>query len=123
MSRLLTLFLSHGSPMHAVADSDAARRWAALGRKLHPRAILIASAHWETTVPMVTGNPKPQTIHDFGGFPAELYRIEYPAPGAPLLAEQVVALLKDAGIAAGIDGCRGLDHGAWVPLLHMYPAA
>jgi 4,5-DOPA dioxygenase extradiol len=123
VDRLPTLFLSHGSPMHAVAASDAARRWAALGRKLHPRAVLIASAHWETAVPMVTGNPKPRTVHDFGGFPAELYEIQYPAPGAPALAEQAVALLKRAGIAAGIDGCRGLDHGAWVPLRHMFPSA
>src|SRR5436305_14790703 len=123
MSRLLTLFLSHGSPMHAIADSDAARRWAALGRKLHPRAILIASAHWETSVPMVTGNQKPQTIHDFGGFPAELYEIQYPASGDPKLAEDVVTRLKRAGITAGIDGCRGLDHGAWVPLRHMFPSA
>ena len=123
MSRLPTLFLSHGSPMHAVAESDAARRWAALGRELHPRAVLIASAHWETAVPMVTGNPKPSTVHDFGGFPTELYEIQYPAPGEPALAAQAVALLKSAGIAAGIDGCRGLDHGAWVPLRHMFPRA
>jgi len=109
--------------MHAVAESDAARVWAALGRAFSPRAILIASAHWETAVPMVTGNPRPSTIHDFGGFPAELYQIQYPAPGAPSLADEVVALLKHAGIAAGIDGCRGLDHGAWVPLRHMFPAA
>ncbi|HEY2817600.1 MAG TPA: class III extradiol ring-cleavage dioxygenase [Casimicrobiaceae bacterium] len=123
MSRLPTLFLSHGSPMHAVAKSDAAQVWAALGRTFRPRAVLIASAHWETAVPMVTGNPKPRTIHDFGGFPAELYEIQYPAPGAAALAEQIVALLKQAGITAGIDGCRGLDHGAWVPLRHMFPAA
>lgn len=123
MSRLPTLFLSHGSPMHAIAASDAARKWAALGRRFRPRAVLIASAHWETAVPMVTGNPKPKTIHDFGGFPAELYEIQYPAPGAPALAEQAIALLKAAGLTAGIDGCRGLDHGAWVPLRHMFPAS
>jgi len=123
MSRLPTLFLSHGSPMHAVAASDAARFWAALGKTFRPRAVVIASAHWETAVPMVTGNPKPRTLHDFGGFPAELYDIRYAAPGAPTLAEQIVALLKQAGITAGIDGCRGLDHGAWVPLRHMFPAA
>jgi 4,5-DOPA dioxygenase extradiol len=122
--RLPTLFLSHGSPMHAIQPGEAGRAWAALGRALpKPRAILIASAHWETAVPMLTGNPKPQTIHDFGGFPAALYEIQYPAPGAPQVAERAVGLLKAAGITAGIDGCRGLDHGAWVPLRHMYPDA
>jgi 4,5-DOPA dioxygenase extradiol len=121
--KLPTLFLSHGSPMHAVAPGDAGHVWAALGQTLRPRAIVVASAHWETAVPMVTGNPKPQTIHDFGGFPAELYEIQYPACGAPALAEEIVGLLKRAGITAGIDGCRGLDHGAWVPLRHMFPAA
>jgi 4,5-DOPA dioxygenase extradiol len=77
----------------------------------------------ETSVPMLTGNPQPQTIHDFGGVPAELFAIRYPAPGAPALATQAVALLKDAGITAGVDGCRGFDHGAWVPLRWMYPEA
>jgi len=123
MTPLPTLFLSHGSPMHAVEPGAAGHAWAALGRMLpRPRAVLIASAHWTTSVPMLTGNPAPQTIHDFGGFPAELYAIRYPAPGAPELATRAVALLKDAGITAGVDGCRGLDHGAWVPLLHMYAA-
>ena len=118
-----TLFLSHGSPMHAIEPGTAGRAWEALGRALpKPRAILIASAHWETSVPMLTGNPKPETIHDFGGFPAALYTLHYPAPGAPELAARAVALLKQAGITAGVDGCRGLDHGAWVPLLHMHPA-
>ena len=124
MTRLPTLFLSHGSPMHAVEPGAAGKAWAALGKTVpRPRAVLIASAHWETSVPMLTGNRQPATIHDFGGFPAELYKLRYPAPGAPDLAAQTVALLKDAGITAGIDGCRGLDHGAWVPLLWMCPAA
>ena len=83
----------------------------------------MVSAHWETSVPMLTGNPQPTTIHDFGGFPAELYKLRYPAPGAPELATQAVALLKSADITAGVDGCRGLDHGAWVPLRWMYPDA
>ena len=122
MSTLPTLFLSHGSPMFAIEAGAAPRAWAALGRSLpRPRAVLIASAHWETSVPMLSGNPKPETIHDFGGFPEALYQERYPAPGAPELAAKAVALLKVAEIAAGIDGCRGLDHGAWVPLKWMYP--
>ena len=124
MKSLPTLFLSHGSPMHAVSPGDVGDAWAALGRRIAaPKAVLIASAHWETSIPMVTGSPAPETIHDFGGFPKELYEIRYPAPGAPQLAARVVSLLKDAGITAGVDGCRGLDHGAWVPLRWMYPDA
>jgi 4,5-DOPA dioxygenase extradiol len=110
--------------MNAIDPGEAGRGWIALGRTLpHPRAILIASAHWETQVPMLTGNPKPETIHDFGGFPEELYKLRYDAPGLPELAAKAVALLKSAGIAAGIDGCRGLDHGAWVPLRYLFPDA
>jgi 4,5-DOPA dioxygenase extradiol len=121
---LPTLFVSHGSPMTAVEPGAAREAWKALARSLpRPRAIVIASAHWETGLPMVTGNPRPETIHDFGGFPAELYALRYPAPGAPDVAAEVVAALKDAGITAAIDGCRGLDHGAWVPLMHMYADA
>ncbi|HUN67317.1 MAG TPA: class III extradiol ring-cleavage dioxygenase, partial [Burkholderiales bacterium] len=74
-------------------------------------------------LPMLTGNPKPETIHDFYGFPKPLYAIQYPAPGSPALGERALALLKVAGFTAAIDGCRGLDHGAWSPLLHMYPRA
>jgi 4,5-DOPA dioxygenase extradiol len=124
MSRLPTLFLSHGSPMNAAAPTPSSRVWESLARALpRPRAVLVASAHWETSVPMLTGNPKPETVHDFGGFPDELYRIRYPASGAPGLAADAVSLLKTAGITAGVNGCRGLDHGAWVPLLWMYPDA
>jgi 4,5-DOPA dioxygenase extradiol len=124
MTTLPTLFLSHGSPMFAIEPGFAGDAWTALGKTLpRPRAVLMASAHWETSVPMVTGNPHPETIHDFGGFPPELYKIRYAAPGAPDLATRTVALLKEAGITAGVDGCRGLDHGAWVPLRWMYPAA
>lgn len=119
---LPTLFLSHGSPMHALRAGATGETWTALAKALpRPRAILMASAHWETSLPLVTGNARPETIHDFGGFPRELYAIEYPAPGAPDVAARAADLLRQAGMTAGIDGCRGFDHGAWVPLLHMYP--
>jgi 4,5-DOPA dioxygenase extradiol len=121
---LPSVFISHGSPMHALQPGPAGEAWAALGRRLgKPRAILIASAHWETNLPMLTGSAKPETIHDFYNFPEPLYRLRYPAPGAPEVAQRAQALLKDAGFTAGIDGCRGLDHGAWAPLLYAYPGA
>ena len=124
MTRLPTLFLSHGSPMQAVEPGVAGRAWQALGPALpRPSAIVVASAHWETALPMATGSTRPQTIHDFGGFPPALYEIRYPAPGAPALAARITALLKDAGITGGVDGTRGLDHGAWVPLRWMFPDA
>ena len=117
---LPTLFVSHGSPMHAVAAGRAGEAWEGLGRRLpRPRAILVASAHWETALPMVA----PDTLHDFGGFPPELYRIRYAAPGAPDIAQRALQLLHDAGFEASANGCRGLDHGAWVPLLRLYPDA
>jgi 4,5-DOPA dioxygenase extradiol len=121
---LPTAFLSHGSPMHAIDAGIAGRAWTGLGRTLpRPRAVLVASAHWETSIPMLTGSARPETVHDFGGFPPELYRLQYPAPGSPELASEIVAMLRTAGIAAGVDGMRGLDHGAWVPLRWMYPEA
>ena len=120
----MSLFISHGSPMHALQPGPAGEAWKALARRLpRPRAILIASAHWETQLPMLTGSDKPDTIHDFYNFPEPLYRLRYPAPGAPDVAKRAQGLLKDAGFSAAIDGCRGLDHGAWSPLLHMYPQA
>ncbi|HYG55448.1 MAG TPA: class III extradiol ring-cleavage dioxygenase [Burkholderiales bacterium] len=121
---LPTVFISHGSPMHALQPGAAGEAWGALGRRVgRPRAIVIASAHWETNVPMLTGSTKPETIHDFYNFPEPLYRLRYPAPGAPDVAQRAQALLREGGIAAGIDGSRGLDHGAWAPLLYMYPDA
>jgi 4,5-DOPA dioxygenase extradiol len=121
---LPAVFISHGSPMHALDPGAAGEAWKALAKRLpRPRAILISSAHWEANLPMLTGNAKPETIHDFYGFPEPLYRLRYPARGEPELAKRAQALLKEAGITAGIDGCRGLDHGAWAPLLHAYPKA
>lgn len=124
MAGLPSVFISHGSPMHALEPGAAGEAWKALARRLpRPKAILISSAHWETNLPMLTGAGKPETIHDFYNFPEPLYRLRYPAPGAPELAKRAQTLLKDGGFTAGIDGCRGLDHGAWSPLLYMYPAA
>jgi len=110
--------------MHAIEAGAAGEAWSALAQRIgKPRAILMASAHWETNVPMITGSAAPETIHDFGGFPEALYRIQYRSPGDPALAEHVQALLREADICAGIEANRGLDHGAWSPLLHMYPDA
>jgi 4,5-DOPA dioxygenase extradiol len=121
---LPVVFVSHGSPMHALEAGAAGEVWAALGRDLpRPRAIVIVSAHWETDVPVLTGAERPETIHDFYGFPQPLYRIRYPAPGAPELAARTAGLLGEAGFAPRVDPARGLDHGAWSPLLHAYPAA
>lgn len=124
MNALPTLFLSHGSPMHAIEPGWMGEAWSQLAARLgKPEAILIASAHWDTAAPMLTSSPRPTTIHDFGGFPPALYALRYPAPGSPDLAHRVRSLLAAGGMEAGTDAIRGLDHGAWVPLLHMYPAA
>ena len=121
---LPTIFISHGSPMHALHAGRAGDAWSAIGRRLErPRAVLVASAHWETELPMVGTARQPQTIHDFGGFPDALYKLRYPAPGAPDVASRAIALLQAAGLPATANGCRGLDHGAWVPLLKLYPDA
>ena len=88
-----------------------------------PRAIVVASAHWETAEPMITGATYPETIHDFHGFPKELYALSYPVSGNPLLASHVQNILAKAGFNTAVDPARGLDHGAWNPLLLMYPDA
>ena len=125
MAPMPTLFISHGSPLIAIEDCPARRFLTELGKTLErPKAILVASAHWETSGhPAVSLAPKPETIHDFGGFPQALYEIRYPAPGAPEVAEAAARLLEQAGFAVQRDPSRGLDHGAWVPLSLMYPAA
>ena len=118
------LFLSHGSPMTALGGDELNRAWERLALRLaKPSAILMVSAHWNTRLPVLSGSRQPETIHDFGGFPAELYALRYPAPGAPELAQHIKRQLSEAGIAAGIDASRGLDHGAWVPLRTLFPAA
>jgi 4,5-DOPA dioxygenase extradiol len=121
---LPVLFLSHGSPMHALQPGAVREVWQRIARELpRPKAILIASAHWETDIPTVTGAARPETIHDFYGFPKPLYEIQYLAKGDPGLAARSTGLLNDSGFKAAIDENRGLDHGAWSPLLHMYPEA
>jgi 4,5-DOPA dioxygenase extradiol len=123
-NRQPVLFLSHGSPMTALGGDELTRVWSALAARLaKPAAILAVSAHWTTRLPILSGSTQPETIHDFGGFPEALYQLRYPAPGAPALAQRIKQQLADAGIAAGIDASRGLDHGAWVPLRTLFPAA
>ncbi len=120
---LPALFISHGSPMLALEPSPAREFLAGLGATLQrPRAILVASAHWETEQPEASAVAANQTIHDFYGFPPALFAMRYPAPGDPALAQRIADLLQQAGFSAGIDRARGLDHGAWVPLALMYPA-
>jgi 4,5-DOPA dioxygenase extradiol len=122
--RAPTLFVSHGSPMSALPTSPVAGPWAALARDLpRPRAVLVASAHWETELPMVGTAERPRTVHDFGGFAPELERIRYPAPGAPDVGQRALELLAKAGLPASANVRHGLDHGAWVPLVHMFPQA
>jgi len=95
-----------------------------LGKTLgRPRAILCVSAHWEAAQPTASTAPRPETIHDFYGFPDELYRLRYAAPGAPELARRATGLIEAAGGRCAVDGARGLDHGAWNPLMLMYPEA
>jgi len=125
MSPLPTIFVSHGSPMLALQDSPARRFLQGLGASLpRPTAIVVVSAHWETSGgPAVSLAARPETIHDFGGFPQALFDIRYQPPGAPEVAERAVALFEAAGIPVGRSAQRGLDHGAWVPLSLMYPEA
>jgi 4,5-DOPA dioxygenase extradiol len=124
MSRFDPIFLSHGAPTLAIADSPARHFLEQLGRGLeHPRAVLVASAHWETRVTAVNAVAVNETIHDFRGFPPELYQLRYPAPGSPLVAGEAAALIEDAGIECFVDEERGLDHGAWIPLMLMWPDA
>lgn len=121
---LPTLFLSHGSPMLAVEPGVYGAAWREMAVALpRPRAILVVSAHWTTREPALSLAARPATVHDFGGFPPELYRLQYPAPGAPELAREAAELLAMAGHPALLAPDRGLDHGAWVPLRHMFPDA
>ncbi len=121
---LPALFLSHGAPTLPIVDAPASRFLRGLGERLgRPKAILVASAHWETDVIQLGTRQRQTTIHDFRGFPQALYDLRYEPPGAPDLAERAGDLLAEAGLPSRCDANRGLDHGAWVPLLLMYPQA
>lgn len=118
------LFLSHGAPNVILHDSPTRRFLAGLGEQLgKPRAIVVASAHWEARVPTINATANPETIYDFYGFEPELYEMHYAAPGAPTLARELARRLEQAGMRPVLDDARGLDHGVWAPLKLMYPQA
>ncbi|XAH22204.1 class III extradiol ring-cleavage dioxygenase [Xylophilus sp. GW821-FHT01B05] len=124
---LPSLFVSHGSPMFALepgSTGPALAHWgAALSADTPLKGVVLMSPHWMARGPAVGTHPAPPTWHDFGGFPPPLYQLQYPAPGDPALAQEVIALLQQAGIPATADPQRPRDHGAWVPLLHLLPRA
>lgn len=121
-SLMPVLFIGHGTPMNAIEDNEFSRKWKGLGKTLpKPEAIVCVSAHWETEGSMATAMDYPKTIHDFGGFPQELYTQQYPAPGSSTLAETIKEQIKSFQIEK--DYQWGLDHGAWCFLKHMYPEA
>ena len=120
--KMPVLFVGHGSPMNALEDNEFSRYWNTLGKELPiPQAVLCISAHWLTSGTFITAMEKPQTIHDFGGFPDELFQVAYLAPGDPLIANETARLITEVPI--GLDHDWGLDHGTWSILKHMYPEA
>ena len=120
--KMPALFVGHGSPMNALEDNEFSRAWVEVGKALPtPNAILCISAHWETNGTQVTGMDQPKTIHDFGGFPPELYAMEYPAPGSPYLAQLTQETVKQVPVR--VDQTWGLDHGTWSVLCRMFPDA
>ena len=120
--RLPALFFGHGNPMNALLQNSYTEKWRSMGQEIaRPKAILAISAHWYVPGTGVTITTAPKTIHDFGGFPRELYQVRYPAPGDPVLAERVRDLLAPTPVA--LDPSSGLDHGTWSVLCHVYPNA
>lgn len=116
------LFIGHGSPMNGIEDTAFSRRWTQMAKEIPtPKAVLVVSAHWFTKGTKITAMDFPKTIHDFGGFPQELFDVQYPAPGNPILAKETAELLHSAHVE--LDHDWGLDHGAWTVIRHMYPDA
>jgi 4,5-DOPA dioxygenase extradiol len=124
MNRAPVLFISHGAPTFAVEPGMLGPKLQALGQHLTGvNAVLVVSPHWQTSGVCVMTTSQPETVHDFGGFPAELYQLRYPAPGAPDQALEAARLLTEAGFSVSLDDRRGFDHGAWVPMRHLLPDA
>jgi 4,5-DOPA dioxygenase extradiol len=120
--RMPVLFIGHGSPMNIVADNDFTRRLVKLGQQLpRPKAVMVVSAHWLTVGTFVTCMESPRTIHDFGGFPEELYRLRYPSPGSPVTARRIAESVRTPPVICNLDW--GLDHASWAILKHIYPRA
>jgi len=119
------LFVSHGAPLFALEVGTTGPALSAWGRQEAPgiRGVVIMSPHWMSATPAVMTNPQPATWHDFGGFPPALYTLQYPAPGSPELGKRVLSLLSAGAVPAHADATRPFDHGAWVPLMHLLPAA